>query len=66
MIGGNRCIELVCETNHIMQLSTARSMDEVLALCEAENLEAVYRAHNPGGGCNRQKGSPPGSMGVGI
>jgi len=54
VIGGNRCIELVCETNHIMPLSTARSMDEVLALCEAENLEAVYRALNPGGGCNRQ------------
>lgn len=38
------------ETNHIVPLSTAAAMDEVLVLCAADDLEAVCRAHNPRGG----------------
>lgn len=48
-----RCSVLARKTNHIVPLSTARSMDEALALCLPGNLEAVCLRHNPRGGWNR-------------
>lgn len=52
-VDGLRCTAPARETNHIVPLSTARSMDEALVLCAPANLEAVCRNHNPRGGWNR-------------
>ena len=57
---GNRCPASAREANHIRPLSTARSMDEAITLCDPANLEAVCKDHNPRGGWNRTrvKGEP--------
>lgn len=46
---GERCPAPAEETNHVIPLSTARSLEEALALCAPENLEAVCRRHHPRG-----------------
>ncbi len=46
---GERCSLPAEETNHVVPLSAARSLEEALSLCSVENLEAVCRRHHPRG-----------------
>jgi hypothetical protein len=46
---GTRCPLPALETNHRVPLSSARSRDEALALCDRSNLEATCWRHNPRG-----------------
>lgn len=47
VVDGERCIYPAQETNHRIPLSTARSLEEALALCSESNLEPVCWRHNP-------------------
>jgi hypothetical protein len=47
--GGIRCTNPALETGHRVPLSTARSLQEAIALCDRGNLEAVCWRHNPRG-----------------
>ncbi|HXF72237.1 MAG TPA: hypothetical protein VNO79_06475 [Actinomycetota bacterium] len=45
---GERCPAPAEETNHVVPLPAARGLEEALALCLPENLEAVRRHHPRG------------------
>jgi hypothetical protein len=47
---GERCPATPVETHHVDQLSTARSLEEAIAMCDWRNLRAVCWPHNPRGG----------------
>jgi hypothetical protein len=51
---GARCPLPAQETDHIMPLSTARSLGEAIALCVVTNLRAVCVEHNPRGRMERR------------
>ncbi len=46
---GSRCPNRATETHHTVELSTARTYEEAIALCRPELLEAVCPGHNPRG-----------------
>lgn len=46
---GRRCPKPAEECNHTIPLSSARSLDEAIALCRWELLEAVCFPHHPRG-----------------
>lgn len=47
--GGERCPNQAQETNHLIPLSAAATVEDAIALCVAENLEAVCWIHHPRG-----------------
>ena len=48
-VDGERCRYPAQETDHRIPLSTARSPDEAIALCDWRNLDPVCWRHNPRG-----------------
>ena len=49
MVGEARCPAAAAETHHVIPLSSARTYEEALALCDWRNLRAVCWPHNPRG-----------------
>jgi hypothetical protein len=49
LANGERCPATAMETHHVDPLSTARSLEEAIAMCNWRNLRAVCRPHNPRG-----------------
>lgn len=50
VLPNGRCRIEATEANHIIPLSTARSFEEAIRLCDKANLEATCSVHNPRGG----------------
>lgn len=46
---GFRCVDPPVEAHHRVPLSIAETIEEAVALCTADNLEAVCYRHNPRG-----------------